>query len=155
LSELTLMWKDAGKQMEHVVTAERACVIGRSTDCDITVSEPTVSRRHALLFLKDNVGYVRNLSQTNPILVHGPRGDKKLGFEEEIELNTIAVLHLGQMSLDISVGDGTHSVQKGQKVDLKIRCPNCNRLVDDHWQDCPWCGAAMAGGESVFITLDE
>lgn len=154
MSELTLMWKDNGQSHEKVVTAERACIIGRSSDCDITVSEPTVSRKHALLFFKDSTGYVRNLSKTNPILIHGPTGDITLGHNDEAELNTIAVLHLGQLTVDISIGEGAHSIKEGKKVDLKIRCSNCSRLVDDHWQDCPWCGAALAGGDSVFITVE-
>lgn len=154
MSELTLMWKDNGHSHEKVVTAEHACIIGRSSDCDITVSEPTVSRKHALLFFKDKQGFVRNLSKTNPVLVHGPTGDVTLGHNEEAELNTIAVLHLGQLTVDISIGEGSHSQHGDKKVDLKIRCANCSRLVDDHWQDCPWCGAALAGGDSVFITIE-
>ncbi len=154
MSELTLMWKNNNHSHEKVVTAEHACIVGRSSDCDITVSELTVSRKHALLFFKNNTAYVRNLSKTNPILLHGPTGDVTLGHNQEAELNTIAVLHLGQLTVDISIGGGAHSEQDGRKVDLKIRCSQCSRLVDDHWQDCPWCGAALAGGDSVFITLD-
>jgi pSer/pThr/pTyr-binding forkhead associated (FHA) protein len=44
--------------------------IGRSEDADIDLQDPSVSRQHGLIEQRDNEYYVKNLSQTNPLLLN-------------------------------------------------------------------------------------
>jgi pSer/pThr/pTyr-binding forkhead associated (FHA) protein len=56
----------------HELEAERT-VIGRSKDCDIQVSDPNVSRRHAEI-RRDGGSYVLvDLDSTNGVEVNGKR----------------------------------------------------------------------------------
>jgi hypothetical protein len=56
----------------HELAGERA-VIGRSKDCDIQVSDPNVSRRHAEVRREGNSYTVVDLDSTNGIEVDGKR----------------------------------------------------------------------------------
>jgi pSer/pThr/pTyr-binding forkhead associated (FHA) protein len=44
--------------------------IGRSEDADIDLKDPSVSRKHGIIELRDNGYYVKNFSQTNPLLLN-------------------------------------------------------------------------------------
>lgn len=51
----------------------RALVIGRSLGCDVTLSDPTVSRWHAELVRDDDRWVVRDMGSTNGTRVNGWR----------------------------------------------------------------------------------
>jgi Protein of unknown function (DUF3662)/Inner membrane component of T3SS, cytoplasmic domain len=51
-------------------------VVGRSRDCDVVVSDPNVSRRHAELRLGDDGWSVADLGSTNGVRVNGRRVDQ-------------------------------------------------------------------------------
>ena len=57
---------------EHEV-AKRRVVIGRSRDCDIQLSDPNVSRRHAELRQEGATYWIVDLDSTNGIEVNGRR----------------------------------------------------------------------------------
>jgi FhaA, N-terminal domain/FHA domain len=59
----------------HVLGGDRA-VIGRSRDCDVVVSDPNVSRRHAELRRDENAWHVIDLGSTNGVKVNGRRVDQ-------------------------------------------------------------------------------
>jgi FHA domain len=48
-------------------------VLGRSSRCDVVVSDLTVSRRHARLFFRDGKWLLQDLASTNGTLVNGRR----------------------------------------------------------------------------------
>jgi hypothetical protein len=50
-------------------------LIGRSTDCWLSVDDPQVSRRHARLLVTDEALYVEDLGSRNGVLVDGVRID--------------------------------------------------------------------------------
>ena len=51
----------------------RPLLIGRSPRCDLVLTDPTVSRRHAELVRSDDGWVVRDLSSTNGTRVNGWR----------------------------------------------------------------------------------
>jgi rhodanese-related sulfurtransferase len=55
---------------------QRRHVIGRSRDCDISVDDPNVSRRHAEIRQEDGAYWVVDLNSTNGIEVNGARVDR-------------------------------------------------------------------------------
>ncbi|MET0206807.1 MAG: FHA domain-containing protein, partial [Thermoleophilaceae bacterium] len=59
----------------HVLSGDRA-VIGRSRDCEVVVSDPNVSRRHAELRRDENAWHVIDLGSTNGVKVNGRRVDQ-------------------------------------------------------------------------------
>jgi hypothetical protein len=59
----------------NVLSGDRV-VIGRSRDCDVVVSDPNVSRRHAELRRDDNGWHAVDLGSTNGVKVNGRRVDQ-------------------------------------------------------------------------------
>jgi Protein of unknown function (DUF3662)/FHA domain len=71
---------------------DRAVVIGRSRDCDITVDDPNVSRKHAEIRHEDGAYWIADLGSTNGVLVNGKRMERaKLEPDDEILLGTTVV----------------------------------------------------------------
>jgi pSer/pThr/pTyr-binding forkhead associated (FHA) protein len=63
-----LTWDD-----ERRVVDRRRLVLGRSRDCDIQLSDPNVSRRHAELRQEGASYWIVDLDSTNGIEVNGRR----------------------------------------------------------------------------------
>jgi Protein of unknown function (DUF3662)/FHA domain len=61
-----------GEDKRTVLSGSRL-LIGRSRDCDITVEDPNVSRRHAELRAEDGRWVVADLGSTNGVKVNGRR----------------------------------------------------------------------------------
>jgi hypothetical protein len=65
----------AGEGKNTVLSGSRL-LIGRSRDCDVTLDDPNVSRRHAELRNEDGRWIVTDLGSTNGIKVNGHRVDR-------------------------------------------------------------------------------
>jgi hypothetical protein len=63
----------AGKRHE---LSEDRIVLGRSRECDITVDDPNVSRRHAEIRREDGAYWIVDLKSTNGVEVNGERVDR-------------------------------------------------------------------------------
>ena len=76
-----------GKRM---VVGASGAVIGRSRDCDIVMSDPNVSRRHAEVTPSAGGWAISDLSSTNGVVVNGRRTDGATLLEpgDRIELGT-------------------------------------------------------------------
>jgi Protein of unknown function (DUF3662)/FHA domain len=67
----------------------RTLVIGRSRECDLTLDDPNVSRRHAEIRHEGGGWWVVDLGSTNGVEVNGRRVDRaKLEPDDEILLGT-------------------------------------------------------------------
>jgi pSer/pThr/pTyr-binding forkhead associated (FHA) protein len=53
-------------------------VLGRSRDCEITIEDPNVSRRHAQVRLENGSWSIADLGSTNGIEVNGERVDQAM-----------------------------------------------------------------------------
>ena len=66
---------------------KRVVVLGRSRDCDITVDDPNVSRRHAEIRHEEGAHWIVDLESTNGVAVNGRRVERaKLSHEDRIVL---------------------------------------------------------------------
>ena len=59
----------------NVLSGDRV-VIGRSRECDVVLSDPNVSRRHAELRRDENGWHAVDLGSTNGVKVNGRRVDQ-------------------------------------------------------------------------------
>jgi pSer/pThr/pTyr-binding forkhead associated (FHA) protein len=59
----------------HELSAPRA-VLGRSRECDITLEDANVSRRHAEVRREDGAWWIVDLGSTNGVEVNGERVDR-------------------------------------------------------------------------------
>jgi pSer/pThr/pTyr-binding forkhead associated (FHA) protein len=60
---------DAGETKTYPINKARL-FIGRSEDADIDLQDPSISRQHGMIEQRENEYYVKNLSQTNPLLLN-------------------------------------------------------------------------------------
>ncbi|MBI2389217.1 MAG: FHA domain-containing protein [Deltaproteobacteria bacterium] len=77
--------------------------IGRSADCQLSLDDPLVSRRHALLHVRDNEVLVEDAGSRNGVLVNGLRIDQRT------RLGDGDVITIGAQEMTISViADSEH-----------------------------------------------
>ena len=69
--------------------------VGRAQECDITLDEPSVSRRHALLVVDVNGVTVTDLGSNNGIFVNGHRvQEATLKSRDEVSFGTVSTRYL-------------------------------------------------------------
>ncbi|MGH7818812.1 MAG: FHA domain-containing protein, partial [Candidatus Binatia bacterium] len=68
-------------------------VLGKQTDCDIVLSNPKVSRRHARIAARNGGLYVEDLGSTNGTLLNGRPvdGERRLAPGDVIEVGPFRV----------------------------------------------------------------
>ena len=71
---------------------KRRVVLGRSRECDITIDDPNISRRHAEVRQENGAYWVVDLGSTNGTQLNGKRVDRaRLEHEDRIVLGKTAV----------------------------------------------------------------
>jgi Protein of unknown function (DUF3662)/FHA domain len=76
----------------HEVTGSRA-LLGRSKECDIRLSDPNVSRRHAEVRQEGTTYWIVDLDSTNGVLVNGRREKRaKLDDGDKITLGSTDIV---------------------------------------------------------------
>ena len=69
LGSRLILTTDAGQTQTYPLNKDRL-IIGRSEDADIQLPDPSVSRQHGVIEQREMAFYVKNLSQTNPLLLN-------------------------------------------------------------------------------------
>lgn len=65
-----------GREAGTTYSGSNACMIGRAGDCDVTLSDVTVSKYHARINLDELGWFVEDLGSTNGTFVNGKRVSK-------------------------------------------------------------------------------
>ena len=81
-------------------------VIGRSADCQLSLDDPLVSRRHALLTVRADGVWVEDLGSRNGVLVNGDRieGRHRVGDADRITIGgQTMTLHTASLDPDVEV----------------------------------------------------
>ena len=82
-------------------------VIGRSSDCDLTISHPTVSRHHCYIIQEKGGYYIQDNNSTNGVLLNGELLTKKERLRQMDRINiadTVLFYNDGQLSRREMVG---------------------------------------------------
>jgi Protein of unknown function (DUF3662)/FHA domain len=83
---------------KHEVAGSRA-LLGRSKECDIRISDPNVSRRHAEVRQEGSAYWIVDLDSTNGVLVNGRRQKRaKLDDGDKITLGSTDIVFNGAPS---------------------------------------------------------
>lgn len=136
---MILEWTLNGQTQNHWLSPGARVTIGRGADCTVTLAHPTVSRHHGEIFAQGAAFYIRNLSQTNPIVVEQYGGAAQLGYGQQAALPAGGRLRLGQIDVQIR-----------EAVTLRVRCPGpCGKVVAIPASGfCPNCGTALATADT-------
>jgi DNA-binding NtrC family response regulator len=80
---------------EQVSLADKAVTFGSAPNCDLVLSDKTVSRRHVEAYLDGNQTIVRDLGSTNGTYIQGSRFKEiAVGFGAEIKLGKTVIKFL-------------------------------------------------------------
>ena len=66
-----LFWVGGVRRGEHVALRTDGTTIGRSSDADVVLDDPTVSEEHARIRKEDGAWYLYDLASANTTLVAG------------------------------------------------------------------------------------
>lgn len=70
-TEFVLEVQRVGGEPERIVLSAGEQVVGRASECEITLDNPSVSRRHAVLIVRDGAVTVRDLGSKNRTRLNG------------------------------------------------------------------------------------
>jgi predicted component of type VI protein secretion system len=113
-------------------------VLGRSAECQLSLDDPLVSRKHALLVVADDWIEVQDLGSRNGVLVNGDRveGTRRLDDGDRITIGSqdLSVTFCQAVARDTAVGrplgdTGAQTVVSMQPVRTT---PSVPRHVSDH-----------------------
>lgn len=94
----TVAWSGGGSVAPLLLALDRAesdrLLVGRHPACDVVVGDPSVSRRHAQLTLRDGTWVLQDLASTNGTRVNGQRVGRT-------SLRTGDILALGNQAIQI------------------------------------------------------
>ena len=141
--KVTLQWQ-IGHQIEtqEIQLGTVAATIGRRADNTVVVMHNTVSRLHASLTCNSRGIFLRNLSQTNPV-IH--QNTTKITYGQEMPLRTGDLFQIGRVTFKVL---GIHNPLSGR---IKRKCANCLKLSDEETKICPHCGASMESSETLIL----
>ncbi|HVZ35850.1 MAG TPA: FHA domain-containing protein, partial [Polyangiaceae bacterium] len=109
--------------------------LGRSSECQITLDDPLVSRVHAQLTITDSDVRVRDLGSRN-----GVRVNERL-IDGDVPLRHLDRLRLGTQDLVfLAVGEGAEAVRLPRATGSMAHCHHCGRPFPGESAGCPHCG---------------
>jgi pSer/pThr/pTyr-binding forkhead associated (FHA) protein len=88
-------------------------IVGRSADAHVQLEDPAVSRRNCLIERRENKFYVRNLSETNPLLINDQKiSEKQLYSGDQIRIGPFSLAFISDRPEDASPIEETIITQK-------------------------------------------
>jgi pSer/pThr/pTyr-binding forkhead associated (FHA) protein len=137
---MKLEWHDNGRKQEKIVTREIPVIIGRSYECDIVLSDPYVSRHHAVAGYEEGSLVLRSMNSRNPITVND---SVELSSGETCVLREGDAFMVGQVKLETSVPTRSPNVNERRTMELNQVCQNCGGRASGATITCVWCGADL------------
>lgn len=122
-------------------------VIGRSPECQITIEDPLVSRRHARITIDERGATVTDLGSRNGVRINGTpiKGEAPLKHNDRLRLGTqdLVFLAVDETSTRLSRATG-----------FMAHCPACKRPYPGEAVSCPHCGFDVRGAEEDDHTYE-
>ena len=172
MNEITIQWQEVGQIRKETIHDKQKSKhpgrirLGRDPlQCDIVLSDPTVSGLHIEIFF--NTQYqsfaLHNLRDTNPPVVDGRQIQQGEAF-----LSTGSSIYLGQLELvvaAVSLHTSYRPIAPTQLVapspvvaatldSYGLQCPSCGKISPYERLDwgCQWCGTSLAAAASILMT---
>jgi pilus assembly protein CpaF len=125
---------------------EGEVTLGRSRGCGVVLRDPSVSRGHALLSVRQGRVTLQDLRSSNGTYVNGKRLDKETVLEEGDRLV------VGETELFLRrVGDGGGEEERARRIEtgeVSLFCPACGLPIHGPAGGrCPGCGAELGTGQ--------
>lgn len=120
-----------------------ATILGRSSDCHVTIEDPLVSRHHARIVLEGDRAVVYDLGSRNGVKVNG------LGVKEPTELKDGDRLRIGTQELVFCRVEAAPATSAKTTGFLR-HCARCRMPYPQEAGACPSCGATEALDEETL-----
>ena len=134
---MKLRWQENGRNLERVISRDMPVIIGRSFECDIVLTDPYVSRHHAVAGYEDGDLVLRSMNNRNPITVNGAL---QLRSGETCILREGDAFTVGQVKLKTSLPTQSANLNKSRTKELKLICPTCQASNTNATINCEICG---------------
>lgn len=120
-------------------------LIGRSSDCHVTIEDPLVSRQHARIVIDDDGPKVEDLGSRNGIKVNGTlaRGFTKLKDGDRLRIGT-------QELVFCTVGALATTPTTAKTTGFLRYCASCRLPYPQELAACPSCGATEQVDEEAL-----
>lgn len=120
-----------------------ATILGRSSDCHVTIEDPLVSRHHARIVLEGDRATVYDLNSRNGVKVNG------VAAKEPVELKDGDRLRIGTQELVFCRVDAVPHASAKTTGFLR-HCARCRMPYPQEAGACPNCGATEALDEETL-----
>jgi hypothetical protein len=118
--------------------------IGRSPECQVTIEDPLVSRRHAEIVIDETGAWVRDLASRNGIRVNGRMVSGPTGLADGDRIR------IGTQELVFCEVDAAAHSPSGKTTGFLRHCGRCRLPYPEELVQCPACGAEEPVDESTI-----
>ena len=120
-----------------------ATILGRSSDCHVTIEDPLVSRHHARIVLEGERAVVYDLNSRNGVKVNGA------AVKDPVELKDGDRLRIGTQELVFCRVEAAPNASAKTTGFLR-HCARCRMPYPQEAGSCPSCGATEALDEETL-----
>ena len=120
-----------------------ATILGRSSDCHVTIEDPLVSRHHARIVLEGDRAVVYDLASRNGVKVNGS------SVKDPVELKDGDRLRIGTQELVFCRVEAAPNASAKTTGFLR-HCARCRMPYPQESGSCPSCGATEALDEETL-----
>jgi hypothetical protein len=123
-----------------------ATILGRSSDCHVTIEDPLVSRHHARIVLEGDRAVVYDLNSRNGVKVNGAP------VKDPVELKDGDRIRIGTQELVFCRVDAvpTRAASSAKTTGFLRHCARCRMPYPQEAGACPNCGATEALDEETL-----
>ena len=116
-------------------------MLGRSSECHITIEDPLVSREHATIEVDHSVVTVRDLGSRNGVKVNG------VVIRERVSLHTGDRIRIGTQEFVFTAVAGQHA--SNRTTGFLRHCARCRMPYSEEAGTCPSCGSSECLEETL------
>lgn len=121
-----------------------ATILGRSSDCHVTIEDPLVSRHHARIVLEGDRAVVYDLNSRNGVKVNGA------SVKDPVELKDGDRLRIGTQELVFCRVEAAPAQASAKTTGFLRHCARCRMPYPQEAGACPSCGATEALDEETL-----
>jgi predicted component of type VI protein secretion system len=121
-------------------------VIGRSSSCQITLDDPLVSRRHAIIRVDDGVPTIEDLGSRNGSYVGAQAVEGKVSLSDGDRIRIGAL----EMVFCLASESGRPRAQAHRVTGFLCRCEGCGQPYPVELPHCPGCGSDRRADEQTL-----
>ncbi|MCC6213851.1 MAG: FHA domain-containing protein [Polyangiaceae bacterium] len=129
--------------LQEIDLREGETLLGRGSDCQVTIEDPLVSRRHAAIRVQGGHASVVDLGSRNGVTLNGSllQGSRELAHGDRIRIGT------QEMVFTVAQQEARSSARS---TGFMCHCAECGHPYPEELRECPTCGSERRAGEDTL-----